>query len=111
MDPQETPKETISRVARELGQVIRRQAHGRWEGVRTAQRNEGSRHVWRFQAGPDSTERFLHVPHMSMAGGENAAEVLLGQLRKARWLDRLQNGPERSFLLSPAGNLKPWPKQ
>ncbi|HET7274250.1 MAG TPA: hypothetical protein VFI91_03685 [Longimicrobiaceae bacterium] len=109
MDSQETHRQTRSRVTRELGSMIRRQAHKKWDGVRTAERNEGKRHVWRFRSGPDSDERFLHVPHQSMAR-EGAAEVLVDQLRKARWLDRLQAGPETSFVLSPAGRLQPWPR-
>jgi hypothetical protein len=67
--------------------------------------------VWRFRSGADSQERFLHVPRESMAHGQNPTASLLNQLEDAHWLDQLHEGPERSYLLSPAGNLKPWPKR
>lgn len=110
MDPQETRNQTLSRVARELSAEIRRQAHRRWDSVRMAERNEGKRHVWRFRSAEDGVERFLHVPHMVMAQGENPSAELQAQLDRARWLDRLQDGPETSFLLSPSGRLRPWPR-
>lgn len=109
MDPQEKRRQALARVTREMGVTIRRQARGRWGDVRTAERNEGGRHVWRFR-GPDSDDRFLHVPRSSMIEGDDPAAALLKQLTKARWLDRLQEGPGNSFVLSPRGNLRPWPR-
>lgn len=109
MTPKENKEQSLSRVIREMGETIRRQARNRWEGVRTAERNEGSRHVWRFQPDGDS-ERFLHVSRRAMVEGEDPAGKLLKQLRDAQWLDRLQEGPETAFVLSPAGRLRPWPR-
>jgi hypothetical protein len=108
MTPKETRQETLSRVARELGAGISSEAHGRWGSIRTAHRNEGKRHVWRFKSASDGVERFLHVPHSAMVEGENAAQTVLAQLGAAKWLDRIQDGPERSFRLSSSGRLKPW---
>jgi hypothetical protein len=108
MSPKETSQETLSRVTRELGAGIRRQARTHWGSIRTAHRNEGKRHVWRFKSGADGTERFLHVPHKSMVSANDAAETLMAQLGAAKWLDRMQEGPETSFLLSSSGRLKPW---
>lgn len=99
----------VSEVAKELGAVLRRQARKRWETVRTAERNEGNRHVWRFQAGPDGTERFLHVMHDAMVQGKNAAPTLLEQLRTGRCFERLHDGPETSLLLSRDGRLEAYP--
>jgi hypothetical protein len=106
-DPQ---PEAVVEVARKMGIEIRKQARGRWANVRTAERNEGSRHVWRFQSGPDMVERFLHVPHEVMTEGKNPAAALMDQLKKAHWLDRLAEGSATSFVLSPTGRLRPWPK-
>lgn len=110
MDPQQEPQ-ALTRVVREMGVEIRKQAHGRWTQVRTSERNEGSRHVWRFRSGPDMVERFLHIPHEVLLDGRNSAAGLLEQLKRAHWLDRLQEGSATSFLLSPTGRLRPWPKQ
>jgi len=108
MDPQETRRETLNRVTRELGTEIRSQARDRWKGVRTAERNEGDRHVWRFKSSKEAPERFLHVHRQALVHGDNPAAVLLDQLTEARWLDRLQEGPETSFVLSRAGRLRPY---
>jgi predicted site-specific integrase-resolvase len=110
MDSQESTEQRLTRVIQELGSSIRDQARGRWKGVRTAQRKQGSRQVWRFRTG-DRKERFLFVPHDAMVQGRDAAEVLMAQLRAERWLDRLQTGPETAYVLSPAGRLKPVPKR
>ena len=99
----------VSEVAKELGPVLRRQARQRWETVRTAERNEGNRHVWRFQDGSDGSERFLHVAHDAMVQGENAAPTLLQQLRTGRCFERLHDGPETSLLLSRDGRLEAYP--
>lgn len=109
MDSQET-NPLSTKVIKEMGASIRRQAHARWDDVRTAERNEGGRHVWRFRKGPDESERFLHVPRKSMTKGDNPGAALLKQLSNANWMDRLQEGPETSFVLSPAGRLQPWPR-
>jgi hypothetical protein len=110
MEPQRNNPPSISTVIHDMGESLRQQARQRWKGVRTAQRKERGRHVWRFRSGSDSQERFLHVPRESMTNGQNPAASLLNQLEDAHWLDQLQDGPERSYLLSPAGNLKPWPR-
>jgi len=99
----------VASVAKEIGAVLRRQARKRWETVRTADRNEGNRHVWRFQAGPGQAERFLHVTHEAMMEGENAAPLLIEQLKHGRLFDRLHRGPETSLLLSRGGRLEPYP--
>ena len=87
--------------------MLRRQARKRWETVRTAERNEGNRHVWRFQPGPDGGERFLHVTHEAMLQGDTP--TLLGQLKSGRCFQRLHDGPETSLLLSRGGRLEPYP--
>jgi hypothetical protein len=110
MDPREKQAQVVTQVAREMGIEIRKQARGRWAEVRTAERNEGSRHVWRFRNGPDTVERFLHIPHVVMTDGQNAAGRLLAKLTKAQWLDRLEEGSTTAFVLSPTGRLQPWPK-
>lgn len=106
MKPMETRQQKLSRVAREIGAEISQQAGGRWRNLRTARRNEGKRHVWRFRAGSGEPDRYLHLSHQAMADGENSAATLLAQLRDARWLDRMQEGPETSFILAPSGRLR-----
>lgn len=108
MDRKETQKERVTRVAQELGSAIRRQARGRWKTVRTADRNEPGRHVWRFMETPEGAARFLHVEHKAMTSGKDASGRLLGQLEAERWLDRLQQGPETALLLSRDGQLSPY---
>jgi len=110
MDPQKANQESLSDVIQTMGTVICRQARGRWDGVHTARRKEGGRQVWRFRTGSGDAELFLHVPRLSMTRGDDPAAALLAQLANACWLDRLQQGPETSYLLSPAGRLKPWHK-
>jgi hypothetical protein len=110
MDPQESKQDKVSRVARQVSGALRKQARRQWDTVKTAERNERGRHVWRFQAGADQPERFLHVTHDALADGDNAAPLLLQQLKTGRWLDRLQEGPETSLLLSRGGRLEAWPK-
>jgi hypothetical protein len=105
MDPKETRKQCVMRVAREVSAIIRQQARGRWSGVRTAERNEPGRHVWRFQSGPGERERFLHIEHRAMVRGKNPAARLLERLESERWLDRLHQGPETALLLSSDGQL------
>ena len=43
MDSNETRKQRVTRCAEELSTAIRRQARGRWKGVRTAQRPASAR--------------------------------------------------------------------
>ena len=108
MENRDHQQRKVAAVAKEIGGVLRRQARKRWETVRTAERNEGNRHVWRFQAGPDGGERFLHVSHEAMVD-ENAGPVLLEQLRSGRVFERLHRGPETSLLLSKGGRLEAYP--
>jgi hypothetical protein len=96
----------LAQVAKEVGAVLRRQARKRWETVRTADRNEGNRHVWRFQQGDGGAERFLHVSHDAMREGDAAS--LLEQLRAGRCFARL-DGREPSLLLSSGGRLEAYP--
>jgi len=109
MEGREHQNQKVATVAKEIGAVLRRQARKRWETVRTADRNEGNRHVWRFQAGPGQAERFLHVTHEAMMEGDDAAAVLIEQLKHGRLFERLHRGPETSLLLSVGGRLVPYP--
>lgn len=105
MEPKETPRQRMTRVAREVGTQLRSQARGRWKEVRTAERNQGGRHVWRFRTAADGGERFLHVEHRSMVRGKDPASRLLEQLASEKWLDRLQEEPGTALLLSSDGRL------
>lgn len=111
MKPMETPQQKITRVARELGAAMHRRVGGRLGAVRTAKRNLGNRYVWRFRTGAGEPDRFLHVPHRAMTDGENPTAILLAQLDEARWLDRMQTGPETAFRLMPGGRLRARPVQ
>jgi hypothetical protein len=104
MDRKESRQDRVAQVARELGATLRRQARGRWKDVRTADRNEPGRHVWRFVEG-DGSARFLHVEHGAMTRGSNASSRLMSQLESEKWLDRLSQGPEQALLLSSDGRL------
>jgi hypothetical protein len=106
MKPTETMKQKLTRVAEELGSAMRQQAGGRWNRVRTAKRNLGNRHVWRFRPGSGEPDRFLLFSHHAMTDGENPAATLLAQLEAAHWLDRLQDGPETTFRLESGGRLR-----
>jgi hypothetical protein len=109
MDRHDSREQTLARVAAELGSALRTQARTKWAAVRTAERNEHGRHVWRFKLGPDQEERFLHVTHKAMVQGENPTEKLLKQLARSKWLDRLDDGPATALVLSTTG-LEPWPR-
>lgn len=109
MTPREMQKQQITRVAGELSTAIKEQARGRWSRVRTAERNEPGRHVWRFRAGPGEGERFLHIEHRAMVRGADATSSLLQQLQTGQWLDRLAQGPETAVLLSGDGRLTALP--
>lgn len=105
MSSKETSQQKIVRIAEELGTAMRSQAGRRWgAAVRTARRNLGDRHVWRFRS-RGGADRYLLIPHRSMTEGRNPTATLLDQLQEARWLDRLEEGPETSFKLSPNGRL------
>ena len=108
MTPRETQKQQIRHVAGELGTVIREQARGRWKRVRTAERDERGRHVWRFRAGPGLGERYLHIEHRAMVQGHDAAASLLEQLQMGGWLDLLQDA-ETAVLLSRDGRFTAFP--
>lgn len=110
MKPEDSPREKLTQTLRELNAAITEDARSRWEGVKTAHRRERSREVWRFRTHGDSEDRFLHVPRESIGEGRDVAARLTRQLRDARWMDRMQMGPERSFVLSPSGRLQAWPK-
>ena len=107
MDGRDQQHRKVAEVAKEIGGVLRRQARKRWETVRTAERNEGNRHVWRFQPSPDGGERFLHVTHDAMVQGDGP--TLISQLKSGRCFERLHDGPETSLLLSTGGRLEPYP--
>lgn len=100
-------EQQISRVARELGTALRRQAKGKWTAVRTAGRSEDRRHAWRF-AHADSSQgtRFLRVTHKAMMQSAAPVPMLLEQLNAGRWLDRLNEGPETSLVLRSGGRLE-----
>jgi|GEM_PF-1310388 len=108
MDPQKASQDSLADVIQTMGVVLCRQARGRWDDVKAARRKEGGRQVWRFRPDAGSSELFLHVPRLSMTRGDDPAAALLSQLSEAHWLDRLQEGPETSYLLSPTGRLNPW---
>ncbi|HEX6036653.1 hypothetical protein [Longimicrobium sp.] len=110
MTPQQSRKQQITRVAGELSAAIKRQARGRWRQVRTAERNESGRHVWRFMAGPGTDARFLHIEHRAMVQGKDASARLLEQLSGGRWMDLLQQGPGNSVLLTRDGELTAYPQ-
>lgn len=110
MDPKETQKQRMARVAQEISSAIRRQARDRWTEVRTAERNEPGRHVWRFQPAQGEGERYLHIEHRAMVQGKNPAGRLLKRLEAEGWLDRLQQGPETALLLSSDGQLAAFPQ-
>lgn len=110
MDSKETRRQQMTRVAQELSTELRSQVRGRWKGVRTAQRNEEDRHVWRFQSSGGGTERFLHIEHGAMVKGKDAPARLLELLETGRWLDRLHTGPEKALLLSSDGRLAAYPQ-
>jgi hypothetical protein len=107
MDSRPSRQEQLARVVHELTTSLRTQARAQWKGVKTAQRRQGSREVWRFRVNGGTTERFLHVPHKAITLRRDAADVLLEQLGSEKWLDRLQAGPETAFVLSPTGRLQP----
>lgn len=110
MKPTEMQKQQITRVAGELSAAIKRQARRRWRQVRTAERNERGRHVWRFVAVPGADERFLCIEHRTMVDGQDAAARLLEHLGDGRWMDLLQQGPQNSVLLTRDGEFTAFPR-
>lgn len=111
MDSMESQQQKLTRVVSELGTAMHRRARGEWGKVRTARRNLGDRHVWRFRTGKDSPDRFLMLSHQSMTNGENPAAAVLAQLDKAGWLNRMQSGPETVFRLVSGGRLQARPME
>ncbi len=109
MEPRQSTRQRVAGVAREVGPAIRRQARGRWDRVRTAERNERGHHVWRFRNGDGADDLFLHIEHRAMLAGVNPAQRLLKRLAAGDWLDRLQEGSEQALLLSRDGRLLPLP--
>ncbi len=110
MDSNETRTQRMTRVAQELGTALRQQARGRWKRVRTAERNERGRRVWRFRLDSDGGERFLHIQHQAMVEGTDPTTRLLDQLESEHWLDRLQQGPATALVLSREGRLETLPR-
>jgi hypothetical protein len=112
MDPKDTKRQQLSRVERDLGTLIRRQARELWNAMRVAKRNERDHHVWRFRYGPDGQERFLRVSHRAMTQDQNPSGLLFEQLQAGRWMERLHDGPETALLLTSGGQLRSWtPRQ
>lgn len=109
MEPNGTPQDARAQVARQLGMMLRRHARRRWTSVRTAERDARGHHVWRFRAGADAGDRYLHVAHEAMEQAENPSRLLFDQLRAGRWLDRLDDGAERSLRLSATGEVEAYP--
>lgn len=107
MDRKHSKQQRVAQVALEMGTALRQQARGRWKGVKTADRNEPGRHVWRFVTDDGEAARFLHVEHGAM-GATDAPARLLSQLETEGWLDRLSQGPDRALLLSRDGRLSPY---
>lgn len=105
MDARENRNARVAKIAREIGAELRKQARKSWQGVRTAERNEGNRHVWRFRTSKDGSDRFLHLTHREMVQGDAAS--LLRQLEAAGWTDRL-SGADNALVLS-QGALQPYP--
>jgi hypothetical protein len=105
MDPKETKRQRLTRVAKEISPFICQQARSAWKDVRTAERNEPGRHVWRFRPGPGEVERFLHIDHGALTGTADSAARVLNQLQSEQWLDRLQKGPATALHLSKKGVL------
>lgn len=106
MGSSESRRQRMTEVAEELSTGLRREVRKRWDGVRTAQRNERGTHVWRFRSG--AGDRFLHVEHGAMVRGPGAAAQLMERLQAGRWLDRLREGPDTALLLSRDGELAPY---
>ena len=111
MASKESRDQKLTRVAREIGSALRRQARGRWQDVRTAERNERGHRVWRFRPEGVGGERFLHIEHTAMMAGTDAARRLMKQLDAEHWLDRLHQGPETALLLSSDGQVSALPSR
>jgi hypothetical protein len=101
----------LSRAVRELGPLIKRQAHEQWNVLHVANRRERGQHVWRFRFGTGEEERFLRISYRAMVRAEKRTSRLFEQLQAGRWLERLKNGPETALLLTSGGKLRAWPRQ
>ncbi|HET6233085.1 MAG TPA: hypothetical protein VFE05_23610 [Longimicrobiaceae bacterium] len=106
MAPRENKNDKLTRITRELGTALRRQAAGTWSTVKTSERGEERRHAWRFRPDQDSGVRFLRVTHDAL--NDEDAGQLLEHLTAARWLDRLHDGPETSLVLDKGGRVERW---
>ena len=106
MDASESTQQKLDRVTGEIGAALKEQARDRWGTVRTAKRSRGARQVWRFRTGGGHPDRYLALTHRSMVKGQDPTATLLAQLREAHWLDRMQAGPETSFMLMSSGLLR-----
>lgn len=104
MELNESRDEQRSRVAKELGAALRRQAAGKWKRVRMTDRDESRGHAWKFRPTPESELRFLRVSNEAM---EEPVAQVMAHLQKGRWLDRLNAGPETSLVLEKNGRLRP----
>ena len=105
----ESHDQKMSRIAGELGAVLRQQAAGTWQRVRTGERSEGRRHAWKFRPTPDASVRYLRVTHEAM--DESPVQTLLSHLTAGRWLDRLDDGHETSLVLNAGGRLERYKQQ
>lgn len=108
MAPSESRRAQVSRVAREVAEVIAGRVRGGSLATSVAHRSEGRMHVWRFRSGAGKQERFLRLAHTAMTRGNDPATELLEKLDRAEWQTRLFEGPVASLVLSPAGRLKPY---
>lgn len=104
----ESRRDQVSRVAREVAEVIAGRVRGGSHATSVAHRSEGRMHVWRFRSAAGKPERFLRLAHMAMTRGKDPASELLNQLEREEWQTRLFEGPVASLVLSPAGRLKPY---
>ena len=100
----ESQDEKRTRVAKELGAALRRQAAGTWKRVKTMDRDEVGGHAWKFKPGPEADLRFLRVSNEAM---DQPVPQLLAHLKKGKWLDRLDGGDETSLVLEKDGRLRP----
>lgn len=103
MAKRETHEQKMSRVAKELGDAVRRQASGKWSTMRMGERDESHGHAFKFRPTPGSDIRYLRVTHKAMG---QPVPVLMEQLQAGRWLDRLTDGPETSLVLHEDGRLE-----
>jgi hypothetical protein len=107
MGSRETRREARAKVVRQLGGMLRRQAQGRWDGVRTARRREQGFQAWRFSPGAGAGERYLRVSFEAMERARHSSRALYKQLTEGDWLDRLDGG-EPALGLAANGRVEPY---